>query len=184
MRIVAGSAKGRTLDGPKGQDTLRPTSDRVRGTIFNVLGQWCDGFRVLDVFAGTGALGLEALSRGAETAVFIDQGREAQQLIRANAERCGFAKQIDLIPFPFERGLAECARRKTPFDLVFVDPPYALEAGGKTLALLDELQLVKVAGRVCLEGAEGEVWPEQQGALARVDLRTIGQTQVALYTRG
>src|SRR5512132_3323905 len=97
MRIIAGTAKGRALKGPRGAG-LRPTADRVRESIFNVLGQWLDGLRVLDLFAGTGALGLEAVSRGAREAVLVDSGREALQLCRENAEALGMAAQVQVRP--------------------------------------------------------------------------------------
>ena len=95
MRIVAGSAKGRALTGPKAtSEHIRPTADRVRETIFNVLGQWLEGERVLDLYAGTGALGLESLSRGASAVVLVDSDREAQALCRANTDALGFTAQV------------------------------------------------------------------------------------------
>src|SRR4051812_22385732 len=97
MRIVAGSAKGRGLLGPKSSSSLiRPTSDRVRETIFNILGQWMHG-QVLDLFAGTGALALEALSRGAESAVLVDSSEEGTNLCRLNSEALGFVDRVEIV---------------------------------------------------------------------------------------
>lgn len=126
MRIVGGSAKGTRLEVPKSKHT-RPTSDRVRETIFNILEHGTEGFslenaRVLDLFAGTGALGLEALSRGAGAAVFIDDDAEARALVRENAERtyllgqCRISRRDGANLGPLGKG--------DPFDLVFIDPPY------------------------------------------------------------
>ncbi len=97
MRIVAGSFGGRRLNVPKGLE-IRPTSDRVREAIFNIIGQAVVGARVLDLFAGTGALGLEALSRGALRAVFIDKSPDAVRLIQSNIKRCGVQDRVTVIP--------------------------------------------------------------------------------------
>ena len=96
MRIVAGSVRGRTLKTPKRADVIRPTADRVRESIFNVLGQRCDGLTVLDLFSGTGALGLEAVSRGAVKAVLVDRGREALDLCRLNTDTLKFADRVEI----------------------------------------------------------------------------------------
>jgi 16S rRNA (guanine966-N2)-methyltransferase len=125
LRIVAGRFKGRALAGPRG-DGIRPTSDRLRETVFNVLahahGDPVPGARVLDLFAGTGALGLEALSRGASYCLFVDEGVEARALIRANIEALGVAAVARL----FKRDATKLGEPGpiAPFDLVFCDPPY------------------------------------------------------------
>ncbi|AKQ66651.1 16S rRNA (guanine(966)-N(2))-methyltransferase [Myxococcus hansupus] len=101
MRIVAGTVKGRALAGPKSTSRhIRPTADRVRETLFNVLGQFLDGQRVLDLYAGTGALGLEAVSRGAGQAVLVDQDREALGLCRQNVDSLGLAGQVEIVAAP------------------------------------------------------------------------------------
>lgn len=181
MRIVAGSARGRVLAGPKSDDVIRPTADRVRETLFNVLGQWCEGLSVLDVFAGTGALAFEALSRGASRAVLVDQGREAQTLIRTNASALGFAELIEVVAMPADRGLETLTRRGARFDLVFIDPPYRLEVGGATLTACEPL--VNPGGRVVVEHATSETLPEQVGSLSRVDERVFGATVVTVFTK-
>ena len=124
MRILSGSARGRPLKGPKGPG-IRPTADRVRETLFNVLGQYLEGGEVLDLFAGTGALALEALSRGAARAVLVDSGREALGLIRENAAALGFAERCEVLPSDALRALEHLGREGRRFALVFADPPYA-----------------------------------------------------------
>jgi 16S rRNA (guanine966-N2)-methyltransferase len=130
MRIVAGRLKGRSLAGPK-SSAIRPTSDRLRETIFNVLvhgyGDPVTGARVLDLFAGTGAMGLEAISRGAAFALLVDDGAEARSLIRANVEALGLGGLTRV----FRRDATKlgAANPIEPFSLVFCDPPY-----GKSLA--------------------------------------------------
>lgn len=135
MRIVAGRFKGRSLSGPS-SDAIRPTSDRLRESLFNVLAHgWGDpvsGARVLDLFAGTGALALEAISRGAAFAVLVDEGTQSRGLIRANIEALGLGG----ITKVFRRDAAKLgpAHPLEPFDLVFADPPYRKGLGEQALA--------------------------------------------------
>jgi 16S rRNA (guanine966-N2)-methyltransferase len=125
MRIIAGEFKGRRLRAPR-WDGLRPTSDKLRETLFNVVAPHIAGARVLDVFAGTGAVGLESISRGAARAVFVESDRRAAALIRENVELCGASDRCAII-----RGAAEHVLHAPvdgdPFDLVMLDPPYAYE---------------------------------------------------------
>ena len=179
MRIVAGSAKGRLLAGPKGEDVIRPTSDRVRQALFNVLGQWCEGLTVLDLFAGTGALALEALSRGAAKAVLVDSGREALALCAQNAKALGFEAQVEVLASTFERALPRLKGRR--FELVFADPPYALQAGRAVLEGLLAHELLAPGATVVVEHARQEVLAERVGALERVDERTYGDTHVSIF---
>lgn len=178
MRIVAGTAKGRVLQTPRGADVIRPTADRVRQTLFDVLGQWCEGFRVLDLFAGTGALGLEALSRGAARAVLVDSGREAQGLCRANAAALGFLDRVELLPVPVAAALGLLVKRGEAFELIFSDPPYALRAGGEVLARVVEGGLLAPGGRLVLEHARGEA---VEGPLPLLDQRRFGDTLVSIF---
>ncbi len=132
-RIIAGAARGRRLAAPRGTRT-RPTSDKVRGAVFNVLGQFFDGGDVLDLYAGTGALALEALSRGCARAVCVEADREAAEVIAANAEACGVADRVEV-----RRGrVLDVVPRLPPgrFALAFIDPPYE-EGPEAALALLE-----------------------------------------------
>ena len=180
MRIVAGSARGRTLLGPKSEVTIRPTADRVRQTLFDVLGQRCDGLEVLDLYAGTGALGLEAVSRGARHATLVDSGREAQELCRRNAEALGFAPRVELLAMTASAALDVLQKRRVAFDLVFVDPPYALEAGGPTLHTLEAKGLLAPHGRVVVEHSSLEIIAGG-GTLALEDERRFGATVLSIF---
>jgi len=122
MRIIAGTNKGRTLKTPK-WDGLRPTSDKLRETLFNILAPRVDGARVLDVFAGTGAVALEALSRGAAAATCVENDRRAAGLIAENAALCGEANRCVIIRDAVERALSKPVPGG-PFDIVVLDPPY------------------------------------------------------------
>jgi 16S rRNA (guanine(966)-N(2))-methyltransferase RsmD len=125
VRVVAGAFGGRRLSAPAGSAT-RPTSDRVREAVFSILGP-LDGERVLDLFAGSGALGIEALSRGAEEAVFVERDRRALAALRGNLEALGI--DADVRPGEALRALRDAAARGEAYDLVFLDPPYR-QAGG------------------------------------------------------
>src|SRR5690348_11083998 len=126
MRIIAGAWRGRTIDAPPGQAT-RPTADRVRETLFSMLASRLGSFedlRVADLFAGSGALGFEALSRGAVSATFVESDTRAAAVIRRNAEKLGATERIQVLG-----GSALALLRSEPFDLIFADPPYAPGSG-------------------------------------------------------
>ena len=137
MRIIAGQAKGRTLFAPSGAQT-RPTSDKIRGSVFNILGARVQGARVLDLFGGTGALALEALSRGAEFAVIADHSHAAVQAIERNARsvlKDDYDARVCVVRADYRSALAQLSGER--FDLVFLDPPYRmLEAYGDALTRL------------------------------------------------
>lgn len=181
MRIVAGTARGRPIEGPKNRQGIRPTADRVRETLFNVLGQYLDGGEVLDLFAGTGALALEALSRGAGAAILVDRDREAAALCRENAASLGFGSQVTVLQTPVAQALASLARAGRAFVLIFVDPPYALEAGVSVLVAVDQGSLLLPGGTLVLEHDKREAVPEVSGSLVQVDQRSFGDTRVTFY---
>ena len=175
MRIVAGSARGRALVAPHGLAT-RPTSDKVRGAVFNVLGQFFEGGTVLDLYAGSGALALEALSRGCERAVCVDAAREAAEAIRRNAEACGFGARVEVRREPVELALGRLPR--VAFSLAFLDPPYAL---GPEPALAGVAPVLAPGATVVAEHDARRPPPDRVGALALVDRRAYGDTGISIY---
>jgi 16S rRNA (guanine(966)-N(2))-methyltransferase RsmD len=177
LRIVAGTARGRPLVAPAGAGT-RPTSDKVRAAVFNVLGQFFDGGEVLDLYAGTGAMALEALSRGAARATCVEGDRRAAAALRRNADACGFADRVDLRIEEVERALPGLAPR--PYAFAFVDPPYAL-GPDRALALLGPL--LAPGGRVVAEHDARREPPERFPGLALVDRRRYGGTGISIYRR-
>lgn len=181
MRIVAGSARGRRLVAPAGAET-RPTSDRIRESIFNILGQRFDGGAVLDLFAGSGAMGLEAISRGAERAVLVERGREAAAICEQNARTLGFGDRVEILRADAAGALRTLARREGRFDLVFLDPPYA-EGPGPTLALLAACDLLAPGVRVVAEHSRRRAPDDSYATLVRTDLRTFGEPAVSFYER-
>lgn len=182
MRIVAGSARGRALAGPKATSKhIRPTADRVRETIFNVLGQWLEGQKVLDLYAGTGALGLESVSRGASRAVLVDSDREALSLCRTNTDALGFGERVEILAQPVERALEVLGRRGDGFELVFADPPYAARVVETVLEGVKRHGLLAPGGTVIVEHDKREAAPESHEGFERVDQRRFGDTLVSLF---
>jgi len=180
MRIVAGTARGRTLRGPKASG-LRPTADRVRESIFNILGQWLDGLKVLDLYAGTGALALEALSRGAARAVLVDSGKEAQRLCRENAAALQMEDRVAVLGQPVNEPTLSRVAGWGPFDLIFADPPYSAQTPQGLLSLVSGTRLLAPSGRLVVEHDRRAEAPEQQADLIRMDQRRFGDTMVSFY---
>ena len=158
MRIITGTAKGCNLKTPKGMST-RPTSDRVKESLFSILGGEVEGTRVLDIFAGTGALGLEALSRGAREAVFIDMATD--KVIRENAQHCRLYDRAEILKGDVFAQLNRLSVQGGRFDLVFCDPPYHEGLWQKAISWLDDNELLAPRALVVLErGGENEPLPE------------------------
>lgn len=175
-RIVAGSARGRRLEVPAGQGT-RPTSEKVRAAVFNMLGQFFDGGAVLDLYAGTGALALEALSRGCARATCVESDRQAVELLRRNAEALGFTGRVDVRQ---GRVADLVGRLPAGFALAFIDPPYQ-DGPGEGLAGAGPLLLPE--GRAVAEHDARWVPPARVGPLALVDSRRYGSTGISIYVR-
>lgn len=181
MRIIAGSAGGRRLKTPRG-DSTRPTADRVRESIFNVLVARTEvPARVLDLYAGSGALGLEALSRGAEAAVFVEQAKEAREVITENAQALGFASRVRVVPARVLDYLKRPA--DAPAGWVFLDPPYGLRELDRAILLADEGGFVAPGGVVVAEHDVRKPPADRIGGLALWDRRRYGQTAVSFYSR-
>jgi 16S rRNA (guanine966-N2)-methyltransferase len=181
MRVIAGSLKGRRLDAPTWPG-LRPTSDKLRETLFNVLQGRLAGARVLDVYAGTGAVGIEALSRGAVHATFVERDARARALIAANLERCGLGVANQPGSYTIERGSAEdvLSRLEPVFDVVFLDPPYDEPDPGPAVSL--GVGLLAAGGICVLEHAARRAAPEAGGA-PPVRRLVSGDSALAFYER-
>ncbi|MGC4083795.1 MAG: 16S rRNA (guanine(966)-N(2))-methyltransferase RsmD [Vicinamibacterales bacterium] len=179
MRIIAGQFKGRTLKTPSWEG-LRPTSDRLRETLFNVLAPRVQGARVLDVYAGTGAVGFEALSRGAAHVTFVESDRRAQALIGENAARCGIADGYAIIRASAGRAFEQLRRSPSfvPFDIVLLDPPYDHPAAE---ALTGVDALVAPDGLVVFEHARRAPVPESVGRLTLTRDLVSGDSALAFY---
>ena len=178
MRIVAGSLKGRRLEAPSWEG-LRPTSDKLRETLFNVLAPRIQGARMLDGYAGTGAVGIEALSRGAAHVTFVERDPRAAALIEANLERCGVSDRYAIIRARFAG--TERPPGAGAFDVIFLDPPYG--AAGLAAALDAAEPLVGEGTLLIVEHAKRDAAPESKGPLIRLRLLTSGDSALAFYSR-
>jgi 16S rRNA (guanine(966)-N(2))-methyltransferase RsmD len=180
MRIIAGTAKGRNLK-PTKKKTVRPTADRVKETIFNVLGQWLDDQRVLDLYAGVGSLGLEALSRGATHVTFVERDPDVMAVLAENIRMLGFSTQSKTLLKAADRAVRSLGGEAQLFNLILADPPYAAAAGEALLKDIAETALLATGGQFVFEHDKREVLPERVGQLERVDERRFGDTTVSFY---
>jgi 16S rRNA (guanine966-N2)-methyltransferase len=175
MRIIAGTLKGRRLAAPD-WDGLRPTSDKLRETLFNIVAPRIRGARVLDGYAGTGALGIEAISRGVAHVTFVESDRRAQALIADNLSHCGIVDGYVIIRSSLVRALADFDG--IPFDLVLLDPPYEERADGPIAAAGRHLA---ARGLLVLEHARRRPAPEAAGKLVRTRQVISGDSALSLY---
>ena len=178
MRIVAGEFRGRTLQTPEGSAT-RPTADRVREALFSMLASRIgsfEGLRVADLYAGSGALGLEALSRGAGHATFVENDPKAQRAIKANAAKLGVDDRVRLIG-----GSATALPRAEPFDLIFADPPYAPGSGSAVVKAVADAGWLAPGGWLTIETDRRE--PVEPGPYEVETEREIGRARLTLLRR-
>jgi 16S rRNA (guanine966-N2)-methyltransferase len=169
--------KGRRLIGPSGRAT-RPTADRTKESIFNILSGRIQNRRVLDLFAGSGALGIEALSRGAAFAVFIDQAKAAMDTLHRNIRALGLEGRCRTVRWDIRKNL-NCLRSTQPFDLVFMDPPYATNAVAPVLRSLAACGALCPGGRIVIEHSERECIVLPTNTLVLADQRRFGKTLVS-----
>jgi 16S rRNA (guanine(966)-N(2))-methyltransferase RsmD len=182
MRIISGTSKGRRLAAPKHHHTLRPTSDRVKESIFNILGEEVGGKVVLDLFAGTGNLGVEALSRGAERAVFVEKGRRALQLIHKNLLHCGMEGRSEILSKDANRAIGILNQKGETFDLILMDPPYEKGLIRKTLMKLQSLRIYHEDSILVIEHDRREPLPEVVDGWDLIRQRRIGDTVISFLT--
>lgn len=182
MRIIAGKTKGRKLKSV-GASGIRPTSDRVREALFSILASRFDLRRtiLLDLFAGSGALGIEALSRGAERIVFVEQSRQVIRILDANLELCGLNAQAEVSSLPVVRALRQLERSGRRFDGVLLDPPYGKGLADETLVRLGRCDLLRDAGWVMVEAHVDDPLREDYEQLRLTVTRRYGKTVLALF---
>jgi 16S rRNA (guanine(966)-N(2))-methyltransferase RsmD len=180
VRVIAGTLGGRRLTAPRGRAT-RPTSDRVREALFMSL-EPLHGLRVVDLYAGSGALGIEALSRGAEHADFVESDRGTLAVLRGNLDQLGLTDRARVWSLELPRGLSRLAGVLTQADLVLADPPYGGEDARAVLATLGRATLTEDV-RVVIEHHGKDAIDEQFGGLVRERQRRYGETVVSTYRR-
>lgn len=182
MRITAGEHRGRRLRSPKGART-RPTSDLLRQAIFNVLGARIHGARGLDLFAGTGALGLEALSRGAADVTFVERDRAALASLRTNLVGLGLSTRARVVAQETLAALHGLARVGERFDCVFLDPPYAGDLALRCVETLAPGGILSENALLLVQASHKTDLPERVGTLSRAWQRRYGETRLTLYRK-
>ena len=181
MRIISGTSKGRKLITPK-KYSLRPTSDRVKESLFNILGREVEGKVVLDLFAGTGNLGIEALSRGAERTIFVEKGRQALQIIQANLNQFGSADRSEILPRDVNRAIGILKQRGECFDLILMDPPYEKGLIQRTLMKLNTHPIYHTESILVIEHNRREPLPHILEGWNLFRQQKIGDTLLSFLT--
>jgi len=182
MRIIAGTFRSRPLQAPAGLAT-RPSSDRLRETLFNVLAPRIEGARFLDLYAGSGAVGLEALSRGAEQVMFVERAPTALKVLQTNLEKLGVKAGFSLHAGGVREYLRRSQGEAREFDLVFLDPPYdAADEYERTLGSLGESRLLANGAAVIAEHRRKERLPDVYGLLSRTRLLEQGDAALSFYS--
>lgn len=182
MRVIGGNARGRRLDVPRGK-TLRPTAAKVKEALFNILPHDLSGTRVLDLFAGTGNVTIEALSRGAAEAILVDSSAESGKVIRKNLHRLQLTDRTTVWITPVARALRLLARRAETFDMIFLDPPYECKWIGSTLKIIADGGLLREAGVLVAEHSIREQVEPRYKSLALRDQRRYGSTLLSFFAR-
>lgn len=179
-RVIAGAAGGRRIRSLPGRET-RPTADRVKEALFNILGERVGGGRVLDLFAGTGNLGIESLSRGARRAVFVDRDARSARLIRENLAELGLGGRAEVLALEAQAAVTRLSAAGEAFDLVFLDPPYGQGLLPPLLVALAGTGVLAPGALVVAEHSRRDELPEAAGRLVLTDRRRYGDTLLSFY---
>ncbi|WP_276352553.1 16S rRNA (guanine(966)-N(2))-methyltransferase RsmD [Cohnella caldifontis] len=180
MRVISGQAKGRPLKAVPG-NTTRPTTDKVKEALFSIIGPYFDGERVLDLFAGTGGLGIEALSRGAGSAVFVDANPRSVEVVRRNLDATKLADRAEVYRNDAKKAIKAMEKKGQPFDLVFLDPPYAMVDADRLLTEMEARGLLADGATAVVEHSSEAEYPDRFGGLERIRLAKYGETAVSVY---
>ncbi|MGM9928976.1 MAG: 16S rRNA (guanine(966)-N(2))-methyltransferase RsmD [Bacillus sp. (in: firmicutes)] len=182
MRVVSGECKGRPLKAVPGVST-RPTTDKVKESIFNIIGPYFHGGTVLDLFAGSGSLGIEALSRGMEKAIFVDREYKAIATVRSNLEACNYTEQAEVYKNDAERALKALIKRGISFDLIVLDPPYKKQKLIDILTIISDNYLLEENGTIVCEHSDEVILPETVGQLKRWRQEAYGMIAISIYSQ-
>lgn len=180
MRIISGTGKGRQLKGVPGTGT-RPTADKVKESVFNMIGPYFCGGVFLDVYAGSGGMGIEALSRGMEKAVFIDKERKAVSVIYDNLKSAGFVGQAEVFRTDSGRALKAIKKNGKKFDVIFLDPPYGEEKLNKELQFFDDNRILNKNGCIVAEHSSKVTLDSDFSTFSKHKLERYGDTAVTIY---
>jgi 16S rRNA (guanine966-N2)-methyltransferase len=180
MRVISGKAKGRRLIAAKG-GAVRPTADRIKESLFDILPRDFSGMEILELFAGTGNVSIEALSRGAESALLVDASEHSARIIRENLRRVEFTDRARVWVMPARRALNAVARQGHKFDLIFLDPPYDQKLVGRSLELIASVNPLSPSAVVVAEHSVRETVKSSYGFLSLNDQRRYGDTLLSFF---
>lgn len=183
MRVISGSRKGIYLKAVPGNQT-RPTTDKVKESIFNIVGPYFNGGVGLDLFAGSGGLGIEAISRGLEKVIFVDRDFKAIQTIKSNIQTCGFEDFSEVYRNESERALKAIVKRGVTFDAIFLDPPYKKQRLVELLEIMNAEKLLNDNGFILCEHDSELLMPERVGSFLKKRSESYGIIGLSIYTLG
>ena len=183
LRVISGTAKGHGLKTVKG-DTTRPTSDKVKGALYNIIAPYIGDSSVLDMFAGTGSLGIEALSRGAASAVFFDRSQQCCGIIKENLQHTKLTDKASVYTIDFTAGIEKMYKEGRKFDIIIMDPPYNKNFIQEALKLLTINDIMMDDGVIIAEHSIKDELPESCGRIKAIDTRKYGDTMITIYKDG
>jgi len=182
MRIIGGEFKGRKIEYPEFK-TVRPTKDRIREAVFNMIAEWVPGARVLDLFAGSGAYGLESLSRGALELVLVDNDARCAEVIEKNVSTLKIKNKAKVLTDDVFEAIPILSNSKERFDIVFADPPFNKEMAKKTLITINHYDILNRPSLLILEHSRNEAVPEEEGSAIISRQKTYKDILISLYIK-
>lgn len=180
MRVVSGTCKGRSIKAVPGSST-RPTTDKVKEAIFNMIGPYFEAGIGLDLFAGSGGLGIEALSRGLDKVIFVDRDPKAFQIIKENIAACDFTDKVEVYRNDAERALKAILKREIKFDFIFLDPPYKMQQLLNLLETIEYEKMLKINGVIVCEHSSEIQLPDEVGLLKNIKREKYGIIGITIY---
>lgn len=181
MRVIAGDFKGRRLDPIEGMD-IRPTSDKVKESLFNILGNSVIDSVFLDLFGGTGAIGIEALSRGAKHVVFIDSSAKSIKVLKGNLDKLNIKDKAEVYNTDYSTAISKLYKYGRQFDIVFIDPPYRVGIAESALKEIDKNPILAQSGIIVVEHDTKDDMPEKAGKLFKYRIKHYGSTSLSFYS--
>lgn len=180
MRVISGKVRGLKLNTPKNED-VRPTTDRVKESLFNMISPYIMDSNVLDLFAGTGSLGIECLSRGAQRCVFVDVSKESISIIKSNITKARVENESIVLNLDFKDAISKLKVQKNKFDVIFMDPPYYKNMFIDALEKIDNADLLEEEGIIVIEHDSKENFPEKIERLEKHKVKKYGNTTLTFY---
>ena len=182
LRVIGGTARGVPLKSPDTKNT-RPTLDRTKESLFNILMPYIADARVLDLFSGSGSLGIESLSRGAKEAVFIDSSKYCRNIIIENLKKTRLEEHSTVMALDVIKAIKLLSKRNAKFDIIFLDPPYNMNFIANTIQNIDEFDIIAEEGIIACEHHVNEHAPEKSGRLIKIRTKEYGETLYSFYIR-